>query len=91
MKRTIPRMLTLLLLLVVLCWGSIFAIDYYRCSHLQMPLFVTAVETADDGGSGLYQGLGYQVDVQLDGNVPNYSVIAVTMTMFGKVVSASIV
>ena len=29
-----------------------------------MPIFIVSNETADDGGSGTYYGLGYRVEVE---------------------------
>ncbi len=51
---------------IVIIWGIIFCIDYFRCSNLQMPLFVKANERelAQDGGSGTYYGLGYKVEIK---------------------------
>lgn len=44
---------------VIVLWGAMFATDYIRCSNVKEPIFVVAVgETADDGGSGTYQGRG---------------------------------
>ena len=45
-------------------WGLLFTIDYVRCSSFLEPVFVMAGETADDGGSGIYYGLGYKVKIE---------------------------
>ena len=58
------KVLLIIILSLILLWGVIFAIDYFRCSNLKMPIFVIPGETADDGGSGTYYGLGYSVDVE---------------------------
>ena len=55
--------ITALITLIIL-WAIIFFIDYSRCSHLKEPLFVVAGLTADDGGSGIYYGLGYKVKME---------------------------
>lgn len=88
MKRrgSIKKALLICIGIFVISWLGIFFTDYYRCSHLEKPLFVVPVQTADDGGSGTYQGLGYTVEVELD----SFQVISVTMKIFGKVVAASI-
>lgn len=39
----------------------------FLCFHaFRRPLFCTAGETADDGGSGRYVGLGYAFDMEED-------------------------
>lgn len=58
------RILIIVLIAILVLWGIIFAIDYFRCSNLKMPIFVVPGENADDGGSGKYYGLGYSVDVE---------------------------
>ena len=58
------KVLLIIVLSLILLWGVIFAIDYFRCSNFKMPVFVIPGETADDGGSGTYYGLGYSVDVE---------------------------
>lgn len=63
MKKSIKIFFCILILLAI-CWGIIFLTDYIRCSKIEMPIFVIAGETADDGGSGIYYGLGYRVEVK---------------------------
>ena len=58
------KLLISILLSLILFWGIIFGIDYFRCSNLKMPIFVIPGDTADDGGSGTYYGLGYSVEVE---------------------------
>ena len=55
--------ISILVILIVL-WGVIFFIDYSRCSQFKEPIFVVAGETVDDGGSGIYYGLGYKVKIE---------------------------
>ena len=62
MKKSIKILITIVLAIIVL-WGIIFGIDYYMCANCKMPIFVRAKETADDGGSGTYYGLGYRVEI----------------------------
>ena len=87
-KKRIAAVLAALLLL----WGAMFVTDYVRCSSLREPLFVMAKGvTADDGGSGTYQGLGYTVEVKkyLDAEYGS-CIRSVEMRMFGRVMAASI-
>ena len=60
MKKIVIRVVIVLIVL----WGVIFAVDYSRCSNFKEPIFVVAGKTADDGGSGTYYGLGYKVNIQ---------------------------
>jgi len=81
-----------LLAVCLLLWSGIFCVDYTRCMNLKAPLFVVPLAvTADDGGSGRYQGLGYTVDVEkhLDAEL-GLQVLAVEMRVLGRTVAASI-
>lgn len=40
------------------------AIDFIRVCSFERPLFCIATNTADDGGSGHYVGLGYSFDIE---------------------------
>ena len=71
--------------------GAMFSIDYYRCAKLEKPLFAMGIATADDGGSGMYQGLGYSV--KLDGELTaeyGYVVRSVEMYALGQFVFGAI-
>ena len=75
----------------LLLWIGIFSVDCTRCMNLKAPLFVIPLEvTADDGGSGRYQGLGYTVNVEkhLDAEL-GLQVVAVEMRVMGRTVAAS--
>lgn len=77
---------------VIVLWGAMFVTDYIRCSNFKEPIFVVAVgETADDGGSGTYQGLGYTVEVEKYVDA-EYGVVlcSVEMKVLGKVIVAVI-
>ena len=58
------KVLIIILLFIILLWGVIFLVDYFRCLNVKMPIFVIPGETADNGGSGTYYGLGYSVGVE---------------------------
>lgn len=92
MKRKTKKRIAAALAALAVLWGAMFATDYVRCTSLKEPLFVTAKGvTADDGGSGTYQGLGYTVEVEkyLDADC-GVCVRSVEMRMFGRVIAASI-
>ena len=60
MKKIIISIVAVLILL----WIIIFLVDYSRCSNFKEPIYVVAGETADDGGTGTYYGLGYKVEIE---------------------------
>jgi len=63
MKKSLKVAIGVVIVAIVL-WASMFIVDYIRCSNFKMPIFVKAGQTADDGGSGTYYGLGYKVEVK---------------------------
>lgn len=63
MKKSLKILIGVIVAIIIL-WGIIFFIDYSRCSNFKEPIFVVAGETADDGGSGTYYGLGYKVKME---------------------------
>ncbi len=91
MKKTKKGILIGLCALLLL-WSAMFTTDYIRCTSLKRPLFVISTgDTADDGGSGTYQGLGYTVDVDVSIDAEyGLCVNAVEMRFLGKVIAASI-
>ena len=77
---------------ILVLWGLIFTIDFVRCSMFWEPVFVVAgEETADDGGSGIYYGLGYQVKVEKNISAEGGpELIKVEMYMFDKFITGAI-
>jgi len=63
MNKSLKIVVSIIIILISL-WVIIFFIDFMRCASFKMPIFVVAGETADDGGSGTYYGLGYKVEVK---------------------------
>ena len=85
------KVILIIVLSLILLWGVIFAIDYIRCSNLKMPIFVIPGETADDGGSGTYYGLGYSVDVEKNISAEyGVQIESVEMYIFDKFVGGAI-
>lgn len=85
------KVLLIIVLSLILLWGVVFAIDYFRCSNLKMPIFVIPGETADDGGSGTYYGLGYSVDVEKNISAEyGEQIESVEMFIFDKFVGGAI-
>jgi len=60
------KVLLIIVLSLILLWGVIFAIDYFRCLNLKMPIFVIPGETANDGGSGITTTLTLEDTIQND-------------------------
>lgn len=80
-----------ILIALLAIWSSIFITDYIRVSTFREPIFAVATQTADDGISDIYYGLGYKVTtykwiVPEKGKV----LISIEMSVFGKVVAAAI-
>lgn len=91
MKKKTSRIFLIVICALVVLWGAMFSVDYVRCNSLREPLFaVSRGVTADDNGSGTYQGLGYTVSIEKDIDAEYGPCIrSVEMKMFGKVISAS--
>ncbi len=92
MSRKAIRITLIVSAAVMILWGAVFVTDFIRCGSLKAPLFVVAAGvTADDGGSGIYRGLGYTVDVEkyIDAQY-GVCIRSVEMSVLGKVISASV-
>ena len=76
---------------ILVLWGLIFTIDYVRCSSFLEPIFVVAGQTADDGGSGIYYGLGYKVKIEKNISAEyGPELEKVEMYMFDKFITGAI-
>lgn len=92
MKNKALRITIIVVCVVVILWLAMFATDYFRSCSLKPPLFaLKAGTTADDGGTGIYHGLGYTVSVEkyVDAEY-GLCISSVEMKMLGKVIAASI-
>lgn len=64
MKKSV-KIIFISLLSILLIWIFIIVFDFIRINRkVQKPLFIISEKTIDDGGSGLYQGLGYSVYIE---------------------------
>ena len=52
------------LLIAVLLWLAAGTVDIFRVIRFEKPVFSAPCVTADDGGSGHYQGFGYSFDIE---------------------------
>jgi len=79
------------IIVLILLWVTIFYIDYLRCGNFKEPIFVIAKETADDGGSGIYYGLGYRVKIEKTiSNDYGPTLVRVEMYVFDKFITGAI-
>ena len=80
------------LLIAVLLWLAAGTVDVLHVAVFEKPVFSAPCETADDGGSGHYQGLGYSFDIE--GNfMPEDEfpgVTEYTLHIFGAAVSSGL-
>jgi len=86
MKKSIKTIL-IPLFSILLIWIFIITFDFIRVTRkVEKPLFVISGEIMKDGGSGLYQGLGYSV--YIEGNfIPEDALPVITeatFKLFGK-------
>ena len=90
-KKKAKKFFTIMIISLLLIYGCIFTTDYVRVSSFREPVFAFATVTADDGGSGVYQGLGYKVKTEkrIDAEYGEV-LVSVEMIVFGKTVAAAI-
>jgi hypothetical protein len=62
-KKTVKYTLRVLCGLLML-WFAVGVVDLFKVKAFEKPLFTLKVETADDGGSGMYYGLGYAFKIK---------------------------
>lgn len=80
-----------IVIVIVVLWSIIFIIDYARCTNFKEPIFVISGETADDGGSGTYYGLGYRVEIEKNiSSEYGLQLVKVEMYMFDKIITGAI-
>lgn len=49
---------------LLILWLGLGVFDYVRVSGFEKPVFCIPTQTADDGGSGIYRGLGYRYEIK---------------------------
>ena len=90
MNKILKTVISVLGIILVL-WGLVFTVDFIRCSMFLEPVFVIAGETEDDGGSGIYYGLGYKVKIEKNISAEyGPELIKVEMYMFNKFITGAI-
>lgn len=58
------KKLLIILSVVAVLWAVVGIVDFRMVHGFEKPIFCTATNTADDGGSGHYAGLGYSFDIE---------------------------
>jgi hypothetical protein len=82
-----------ILLTIVLLWAAVVLSEYRQvCHNFNRPNFTIPIRTVDDGGSGVYAGLGYSFVIK--GNfMPEDEFPGVTQAkfyMFGKLAKEAV-
>ena len=49
---------------VILSLFAVVLTDFYRVSRFELPFFCVLAHGEDDGGSGIYRGVGYSFDIE---------------------------
>lgn len=67
------KVLLIILIIIIALWLIIFGIDYYRCSHLMEPIFVSKIQYGiaytDGSESYSFNGLGYRGGYSMNPNL----------------------
>ena len=88
MNRT-AKIIVCILSAAVILWSAIFLTDLTLVRNGGEPVFVIAFATADDGGSGIYRGLGYSAEIDKHLHA-DYGVITtgVELRFLGRTIAA---
>jgi len=63
-KKKTAKIIVLMVAILLIILIIMGVTDYRRTTHsFEKPVFAQVVNGADDGGSGLYVGIGYSVDI----------------------------
>ena len=77
---------------VLVLWLAMGITDYFRVRGFELPVFCVLTNSADDGGSGTYIGLGYSFEVK--GNfTPDHPIPGMTRytyKIFGQTVKVGL-
>lgn len=63
-KRKVIKVIIITLIILFVLWITLSLVDYFRVKSFEKPIFSVPVQTADDGGSGKYQGIGYSFEIK---------------------------
>ncbi len=81
MKKVFKKVICTLILFIVI----VTIVDYNQTIHkLRKPIFAQVINSADDGGSGTYIGIGYSVNIKGDLTVEHgYKIERVEFSVLG--------
>ena len=92
MKKKTLKIVSIAIAVSLALWITTGAVEFLRVKSFERPLFAVTGITADDGGSGMYYGVGYSFAIE--GNfMPEDEIPGVTRYeyyLFGKLVSEGI-
>lgn len=63
MKKKIVRNVMAIICFLLVLWVAMGVVDFFRVKSFDKPVFTLKTETEDDGGSGMYYGLGYSFEI----------------------------
>ena len=58
------RWIIFLVALILIVWLGMFGTDFSRVMDFEKPVFCVLTGAYDDGGSGMYRGLGYSFAIE---------------------------
>ena len=64
MKNKLTQNILIAICIILTLWVAIGSVDFFRVKSFEQPVFTVEIETADDGGTGLYYGLGYSFELK---------------------------
>lgn len=81
------------LITIIVIWGIVFEIDYYKVSNFKMPIFVIPKEY--NNHITTYYGLGYKVEVERQSNINGKEIdgtiiTKIEMYMFNKFITGAV-
>ncbi len=91
MKKKIIKIVSITIAVFLVLWIIAGTVDFLRVKSFERPLFIST-QTTDDGGSGMYYGVGYSFEIE--GNfMPEDELPGVThykYYLFGNLISEEI-
>ena len=58
------KLMICILTIVILLFMAVGFVDYWSVHSFEKPIFAVATATTGDGGSGMYQGIGYSIYIE---------------------------
>ncbi len=64
MKKKTMKIVSIAIVGFLVLWITTGTVDFLRVKSFERPLFAMSGITADDGGSGMYYGVGYSFEIE---------------------------